>query len=118
LEGFLAMPMGDLREALLSVRGVGPETADSIILYAARKPAFVVDAYTRRILDRLGVDAGRRYEDVAAWFVEGIPVDVDVYGNYHAVLVETAKGFCRKRPLCGGCPLAGVCRTCGGASIY
>jgi endonuclease-3 related protein len=103
--------MDQLRQDLLSVKGIGPETADSIILYAAGKPAFVVDAYTRRILERLGVHPGKTYDQVAEWFTVGIPGEVALFNNYHAALVELAKDFCRKDPTCGGCPLHPVCPT-------
>jgi endonuclease-3 related protein len=118
LEAFLDRPADELREDLLSVKGIGPETADSIILYAAKGPAFVVDAYTRRILERVGIRPGPSYDDVAAWFTADVPVDVDLYNNFHAALVELAKGFCRKRPVCHGCPLADVCQTGKGASVF
>lgn len=111
LDGFLDRPVGPLREDLLAIKGIGPETADSMILYAAGGPVFVVDAYTRRVLDRLGVDAGRSYDDVARWFTDGLPMDAALFNNYHAALVELAKGFCRPVPACDGCPLCGVCPT-------
>ncbi len=111
LEAFLELPLDRLRRVLLSVKGIGPETADSIILYAAGKPAFVVDGYTRRVLERIGVDAGRSYDDVARWFTDGLPADVDLYNNYHGTLVELAKAHCRVEPLCDGCPLLPICPT-------
>jgi endonuclease-3 related protein len=110
LEAFLALPHGELRARLLSVKGIGPETADSIVLYAAGGPAFVVDAYTRRLLGRLGSGpAEGAYDEVAAWFTRRLPRDVALYGNCHAVIVEHCKRRCRARPLCGGCPLYGGC---------
>nr|NIP34499.1 endonuclease III domain-containing protein [Thermoplasmata archaeon]NIS11633.1 endonuclease III domain-containing protein [Thermoplasmata archaeon]NIS19539.1 endonuclease III domain-containing protein [Thermoplasmata archaeon]NIT76686.1 endonuclease III domain-containing protein [Thermoplasmata archaeon]NIU48656.1 endonuclease III domain-containing protein [Thermoplasmata archaeon] len=109
LAAFLDRPMADLRHDLLAVKGVGPETADSIILYAAGKPVFVVDAYTRRVLGRLGVTTGGSYDQVARWFQEGLPEDVAVYNNYHAMLVELAKDQCRTRPICEGCPIRSGC---------
>ena len=109
LEAFLARPRHQMREDLLSVKGIGPETADSIILYAAKQPVFVVDAYTRRILGRLGIETGPSYDDVAAWFTRGIDEDVGIYNNYHAAMVELAKGYCRKEPMCGACPLCSMC---------
>lgn len=117
LEAFLDRPAEVLRQDLTGVRGIGPETADSIILYAARRPAFVVDAYTRRVLDRLEVDAGTAYAQVASWFKDGLPVDADLYNNYHAVLVELAKDHCRTRPRCNGCPLSAVCPSGRGAGL-
>jgi endonuclease-3 related protein len=118
VEAFLDRPVEGLREDLLSVRGIGPETADSIVLYAAKRPSFVVDAYTRRVLERVGIETGPSYEEVATWFTSRIPADSGLYGNYHATLVELAKDFCHKRPLCQGCPLADVCRTGRRASIF
>ncbi len=109
IEAFLDRPAGALRQDLLSVHGIGPETADSIVLYAAGRPAFVVDAYTRRVLERLGTDAGRTYDEVAAWFTSGLPEDPDLYNNFHAVLVELGKDHCRMEPLCKGCPLETHC---------
>lgn len=111
LETFLARPRDKMREDLLSVNGIGPETADSIILYAAKQPVFVVDTYTERILDRMGIETGPSYDDVAAWFTRGIDEDVGIYNNYHAAIVELAKGFCKKEPGCDGCPLRTMCLT-------
>ena len=117
LEAFLERPVEELRSDLLAVNGVGPETADSILLYAAGRPIFVVDAYTRRILDRLGIDAGRSYDDVARWFTQGLPEDAALYNNFHAVLVEVAKDHCRKVPRCCGCPLADGCHFTGKGDV-
>jgi len=99
-----------LRDKLLSVNGIGPETADSIILYAVEKPVFVVDAYTRRILARhglLGENAG--YDETQLLFHRNIEADVPMYNEYHALIVRTGKEYCRTRnPLCGSCPLDGA----------
>lgn len=111
LEGFLGRPMEELREDLLSINGIGPETADSIVLYAAGLPVFVVDAYTRRVLERLGIEAGESYDEVARWFTEGLPDDAALFNNYHAMLVELAKGHCRTVPVCVDCPLLSMCPT-------
>lgn len=111
LETFLTRPKTDLRKDLLSVEGIGPETADCIILYAAGQPAFVVDSYTRRVLGRLGVDAGRSYDDVVRWITSDLPEDAALYNNFHAALVELAKGFCRVKPECPGCPFVDICPT-------
>jgi len=95
-----------LRERLLSVHGVGPETADSIILYAARKPTFVVDAYTCRMACRHNLileDAA--YDEVKAVFEENLPLDANLFNEYHALIVRLGKEFCRKTPVCAGCPL-------------
>jgi endonuclease-3 related protein len=110
MERLFALPVAELREALLAVHGIGPETADDIILYAARKPVFVVDAYTRRILARLGIRP--RKDDYAGWqalFMDALPPDVALFNEYHALLVRHAKVSCRKMPLCGGCVLLARC---------
>lgn len=99
-----------LRAKLLGVRGIGPETADSIVLYAAGLPLFVVDAYTRRIFARLGIISGREaYDVVQALFMNSLPGDAGLYNDYHAQIVRLAKEACRRRPLCGRCPLETLC---------
>lgn len=104
-------PLGALREALLAVNGIGPETADDILLYACEKPVFVVDAYTRRILGRHGiVPFDIAYEDLRAFFEKALEPDVAHFKDYHGLLVWTGKEFCRKRPRCDGCPLAPALR--------
>ncbi|MBI5888686.1 MAG: endonuclease III domain-containing protein [Deltaproteobacteria bacterium] len=96
-----------LRAGLLSVSGIGPETADSILLYAGGHPEFVVDAYTRRIAVRHGLageDAG--YEELKSLFMENLREDARVFNEYHALIVKTGKDFCKtKKPLCESCPL-------------
>ena len=100
------------REGLLALEGVGSETADSIILYGFGKPFFVVDAYTRRIFDRLGLLEGKApYERIREIFEQALPRNVSVYKEYHALIVEHAKRFCRKCPLCSDCHLADYCRA-------
>jgi endonuclease III related protein len=96
-----------LREQLLAVHGIGPETADSILLYAAKHPVFVVDAYTRRILERHGLaDERLDYEEVRKLFERNLSPDVALYNEFHALIVHTGKHFCRLRaPRCGECPL-------------
>lgn len=107
LEAFLDQDTQTLREKLLSVKGVGPETADSITLYAAGKPVFVVDAYTYRILlrhDLIAEDAG--YEEIQDLFLRKLPHETQLFNEYHALLVRTGKEFCKKTtPLCNDCPL-------------
>ena len=89
------------------MRGIGPETADSIILYAAEQPIFVVDAYTRRILSRMGLleeDIG--YHDLQAVFHDHLTPEVDFFGEFHAQLVYVGKQFCKKKnPRCADCPV-------------
>jgi endonuclease III related protein len=100
-----------LRPELLSIHGIGPETADDILLYACRKPVFVVDAYTRRILYRHGFDVhGLHYENLRAWLEQRVPADIERYQEFHALIVLTGKDFCRSRPRCEGCPLAPTLR--------
>ncbi len=95
-----------LRKELLTVKGIGPETADSILLYACGKPTFVVDAYTKRLLTGLGLITGKEgYEEVRALFMNNLPADVALFNEYHALIVQHAKEHCRKKPLCPGCPL-------------
>ncbi|MCD5408187.1 endonuclease III domain-containing protein [Candidatus Bipolaricaulota bacterium] len=115
VEGLLSLPPEELRETLLSVPGIGPETADSILLYAAGHPVFVVDAYTIRILTRLGLLGGEpaRYEEVQELFEKNLPPDPQLYAEYHALLVRHAKDHCRARPRCGGCPLGELCPASG-----
>lgn len=109
LEGFLALPTGRLREELLSVSGVGPETADSILLYAAKRPVFVVDAYTKRALVRHGwVDERATYDEIQRFFMERLPEDAALFNEFHALWVALGKNYCRPKPLCRGCPLEGL----------
>lgn len=98
-----------LRNELLDIRGLGPETADSILLYACNKPVFVIDAYTRRIFGRHGVQI--KDSDYSGWqkyFESQLPRDVKLFNEYHALIVRLAKERCRKKPDCQGCPLEGV----------
>lgn len=97
-----------LREELLSVNGIGPETADSIILYAAKKPVFVVDAYTKRIFCRIGCKENT-YDEFQKLFTESLPNNERLFNEYHALIVELGKNVCKKRPLCEKCPINGHC---------
>jgi endonuclease-3 related protein len=103
------MKKGDtqtLRKELLSVNGIGPETADSILLYALEKPVFVIDAYTRRVLKRHGlVSEKAMYHELQELFHKSLPVDVQLYNEYHALFVKLGKEYCRPKPRCEGCPL-------------
>lgn len=106
LETMFRQPMDSLREDLLSLHGIGEETADSILLYAGGYPVFVVDAYTKRILVRHGLVRGNApYKEVRAFFMENLPHDAKLFNELHALLVVTGKRFCRKNPLCADCPL-------------
>jgi endonuclease-3 related protein len=104
----------ELRTELLQARGIGPETADSILLYAGNKPSFVVDAYTRRLFLRLGLLAeGAGYDHIRDLFMSGLPEDVLLFNEYHALIVQQCKRFCRSKPLCSsGCPLGDCCPSC------
>lgn len=93
-----------LREELLSINGIGPETADSMILYAANKPIFVIDAYTKRIFSRLGYKQ-QSYEEFQKLFMENLTKDAKMFNEYHALLVNLGKNLCKKKPLCKYCPL-------------
>jgi endonuclease-3 related protein len=106
VEALADTPVNEAREKLLGVKGIGPETADSILLYAAGVPTFVVDAYTHRILNRHGLvpeEAG--YEEVKAVFCDNLEPDVDMFNKFHALLVECGRLHCKPNPRCGGCPL-------------
>lgn len=107
VDAMRAAPKDRLREELLSVNGVGRETADSILLYGLEKPSFVVDAYTRRVLGRHGIlPEETPYDEIQEAFERALPRDVLLYAHYHAMLVELCKAFCLKnRPKCEECPL-------------
>ncbi|HID15541.1 MAG TPA: endonuclease III domain-containing protein [Candidatus Atribacteria bacterium] len=95
-----------LRKKLLSVNGIGKETADSILLYALNKPILVIDAYTKRIFSRHGIISEEMdYDDLQSFFMRHLPQDVSLYNEYHAQIVLTGKTYCRKKPLCEKCPL-------------
>ncbi len=108
LERLFSEDLWPLRKKLLTVKGIGEETADSILLYAGQKPVFVVDAYTRRILERHRIIAGHpSYADIQKLFMDGLPPSVPLFNQYHALLVNTGKQFClKKKPLCSQCPLS------------
>ncbi|MFB6088972.1 MAG: endonuclease III domain-containing protein [Candidatus Aenigmatarchaeota archaeon] len=99
----------ELRKELLNIKGIGKETADSIILYSAHKPSFVVDAYTKRIFKRIGMDIGESYNEIKSFLEDNLHEDVEIYKEYHALLVELAKNHCKKKPECKECPLSYLC---------
>lgn len=112
LEVLFAEDWQRTRRELLEVRGIGPETCDSILLYAGGKPTFVVDAYTMRLFSRLDLLAGGEgYHAVQELFMANLPADAALFNEYHALIVEHAKRYCKKRPRCAACPLseAGHC---------
>ena len=98
-----ALPTGELRRALLTVNGIGPETADDILLYAFGRPVFVIDAYTRRLLARLQLCSGDEpYDDMRLAIEAALGPDVPLFSEYHALIVRHAKEVCRVRPRCAG----------------
>jgi len=106
LDECLADETEDLRKGLLSVKGIGPETADSILLYAAKRPVFVIDAYTHRIMSRhhMFPEEGT-YDELQNLFMYHLPDDHKLFNEFHALIVQTGKTYCKKRPVCEGCPL-------------
>jgi len=106
LKNMARQKTGKLREELLSINGIGPETADSILLYAFNRPVFVVDAYTRRIFSRHGlVEEKDSYQNIQSFFTENLPKRVKLYNEYHALLVSLCYYLCKKNPDCPRCPL-------------
>jgi endonuclease-3 related protein len=98
----------DLRRILLSINGIGPETADSILLYALGKPVFVVDAYTKRFLKNHRIYNGEGYADIQTYFMEHLPADVYLFNEFHALIVCLCQSYCKKVPLCRECPLKNI----------
>ncbi|MSQ40239.1 MAG: DNA/RNA nuclease SfsA [Dehalococcoidia bacterium] len=110
LDAFLRQPAELLRQELLSIHGIGKETADDILLYAAGYPFFVVDAYTRRIFERLGITPqGLTYQDWQDLLHGALPREAPLFNEYHALQVAHGKATCRKTPLCEGCCLLDIC---------
>jgi endonuclease-3 related protein len=115
LEALFAREVPELREELLRVHGIGEETADSILLYAANKPIFVIDAYTRRIMDRVfAKSVGRTYADYQDVFMKHLPQDEKLFNEYHALFVRHGKERCKKKPQCGDCCLHELCASSAG----
>ena len=112
LEELLRRPLNELRPLLLGTYGFGPETADSVCLYAARHPAFVIDAYTRRLLTRLDwLNDTPSYNVLREAFMSAVEPDTESYAEYHALVITHMKHTCKKRPVCGECPLLDLCPT-------
>jgi endonuclease-3 related protein len=112
INAFFSLDADALRGELLSVRGIGRETADSIVLYGAGMPLFVIDTYTYRILVRHGIiqeEAG--YDEIQSLFMDNLPHDVQFFKEFHALIVKTGKLYCKKKPLCTTCPLASFSRV-------
>ena len=105
---FLEDETRNLRQGLLSVKGVGPETADSILLYAAHRPVFVIDTYTHRVLYRHGMSEEQTtYDELQRLFMDHLTEDTSLFNEFHALIVQTGKLYCRRKPLCSHCPLEG-----------
>jgi len=106
LDALFRLSVDELREMLMSVSGVGRETCDSIILYAAGKPTFVVDTYTHRVLVRHDlIDESAGYDEIKEVFESSLPGNVQLFNEFHALLVRVGKLYCRKKPKCAECPL-------------
>jgi len=115
LDSFFSRPTNEIREELLALNGIGPETADSILLYAGNHPVFVVDAYTRRLCKRLPLPTSISYDEIQHFFEQELQLDtrhkrVEVYKELHALIVEVAKQYCKKKPACTACPLTRLCQ--------
>ncbi|MFB0509923.1 MAG: endonuclease III domain-containing protein [bacterium] len=103
------VPTAILRNKLLSVKGIGEETADSILLYALSRPVFVVDAYTRRVFSRHNFFPFKnKYSEIQEFFELNLPKDIKIYNEYHALIVRLSKEYCRKNPNCSNCPLSNL----------
>jgi endonuclease-3 related protein len=112
-------PTARLRTALLAIKGVGPETADDILLYAFNRPVFVIDAYTRRLFGRLGLIGGNeRYEMIREQFERALSPDARLFKEYHALIVIHGKNVCRTRPRCDICSLASRCPASRAGKTY
>jgi endonuclease III related protein len=110
LEALLSRRLDELRPALVATPGIGPETADCICLYAARLPTIAHDAYTERLLGRIGAGPGKApYRTWQAWLLEHLPREVRLYQRFHAAIVVHCKETCRARPNCEACPLLDLC---------
>jgi len=109
LKAMLSKPLAALRKELLDINGIGPETADSILLYAAGKPIFVIDAYTKRIFSRHKIIKDNiEYAQLQRLFMDNLPRRPSLFNEYHALIVELGKTFCKRKPLCKICPLKSI----------
>jgi endonuclease-3 related protein len=112
LKRMLSAPAAELRPLLLATHGIGPETADCILLYAAGRPVFVVDAYTRRVFSRLGIEPeADTYDGWQRLFESNLEPDSPLLNEYHALIVRHGKDVCRRQPLCENCALLDACDT-------
>ncbi len=110
LENMFEVPLENLRKELLSVHGIGPETCDSILLYAGDKPIFVVDAYTVRLCQRYPLINSKKYEEIQELFQKNLPKNVNLFNEFHALIVELGKNYCKIKPVCEKCPLNEGCK--------
>jgi endonuclease-3 related protein len=110
LDSFFGKSTEELRKELLSLNGIGNETADSIILYAAGKPTFVIDAYTKRIMNRIyGIDKNAEYMELKSLFENTLEKNTRLFKDFHAQFVELGKNFCKSEPICNECPVKNYC---------
>jgi endonuclease-3 related protein len=115
LNSFFNRDMNNIREELLNINGIGPETADSILLYAGNKPIFVVDAYTIRICKRLPIDINPTYDEIQKYFEEDISNKINIkkisgiFNEFHALIVNHGKNYCKSKPKCNICPIKNHC---------
>ncbi len=113
IDALSAVELDSLRQQLLSIYGIGPETSDAILLYALDRSTFVIDAYTRRITYRVGLTPGKNdYDGYRQLYMNNLTADIGLFKEYHALLVRLAKDTCRKKPLCRWCCLADICWFC------
>lgn len=116
LDKFFKREIRDIREELLSINGIGPETADSILLYAGGKPIFVVDSYTKRLCERIPINVKTFYDKIQDYFQDDLSKNFDkkdlvnIYNELHAQIVNLSKGICKKKPLCNKCPIKNFCK--------
>jgi len=108
LDKFFSGPQEQIRRELLSLEGIGPETADSILLYAADRLSFPIDAYTIRFYERLGIKE-LQYEKLREFFENSLPRNLEIYKEFHALIDKLGKTYCKTKPKCSACPLANQC---------
>ena len=114
LDRMFRTEIDELRRQLLQIKGIGKETADSILLYAGDKPVFVIDAYTKRIFSSLGITKPDwNYSQYQHFFMANLPQDVSLFNDYHAQIVHLGKNICKIKPLCEECPLSNICSSWG-----
>lgn len=106
---FKSKETSQLREELLQIKGIGEETVDSILLYGGDKLTFVIDAYTKRIFKGLEIEIGKNYEEIKAWFEKELPRNLEIYKEFHALIVELGKRYCKTEPECEKCPINYLC---------